>query len=177
MPLQRDGTAEGVKVEVKLSGVEDTLRLLQSLPPEIVSKRGGPARVALRKGAVVIQKQAKANLQAVTSNATASGKRESTGLLAKNIIVQRGKPPGGVKGELYRVRPKRKVTYPRVGKGKATTIIKAASLLEYGSSKQPAEPWLRPAVTSRGQVAIDTITRELNAGIDRIVKKLGGKTK
>jgi HK97 gp10 family phage protein len=165
-----------MKVELKLSGVEDTLRLLQSLPPEIVSKRGGPVRAALRKGAVVIQKQAVANLHAVTSNATASGKRESTGLLAKNIIVQRGKPRGGVKGELYRVRPKRKVTYPG-RKKEATTIIAAASLLEYGSSKQPAEPWLRPAVASRGQAAIDTITSELNKGIARIVKKLGGKTK
>ncbi len=158
-------------VELKLTGLDGVLALLKSLPPEVVSKRGGPVRSALRKGAVVILKAEKANLTAVTANATESGKVESTGLLMKSLIVSRGKAPSGGKGERMLVRVKRK-SYARKG-GKAVTTLASAQLLEYGSSKQPAEPWIRPAFESKAEEAIKTVERELVAGIDRIVKKLG----
>ena len=75
-----------MKVEVKVSGLDGVLDTLKSLPAEVVSKRGGPVRAALRKGAVVIQKQEKANLQAVTVNADDPDKAASTGLLLKNVV-------------------------------------------------------------------------------------------
>lgn len=159
-----------MKVELKLTGMDDVLDMLKSLPVEVVSKRGGPVKAALRKGAAVIQKEEIKNLHFVTSNATASEKKESTGLLAKNIIVSRGKPPTGGKGERYLVRVKRK-TYQRKG-GKAVTTLKTAQILEYGSEKQTAEPWIRPAVLSKAVEAIHTVEIELLNGIDRIVKKL-----
>ena len=155
-----------------LDGVLDTLR---SLPSEVVSKRGGPVRAALRKGALVIHKQELANLQAVTANTTDEGVRESTGFLAKNVVVTRGKEPSGTKGERYLVRVRRK-GYPD-RKGKAVSTLKTAQLLEYGSSKQRAEPWIRPAFLSRAQEAISTVERELLASIDRIVRKLSAKNK
>lgn len=156
-------------VEVRLSGLDGVLKLLQSLPAEVVSKKGGPVKRALLKGARVILLEAKLNLARVTNDLDADGEESSTGLLQKNLVATRGKEPTGTKGERYLVRVRRKV-YQR--KGKPVPTIKTAQLLEYGSSKQPAEPWLRPAFKAKAAVAIATIERELLADLDRIVRKL-----
>jgi HK97 gp10 family phage protein len=156
-------------VEMKLEGLNGVLETLRSLPPELVSKRGGPVKTALRKGAVVIFKEARANLERVTANANDEGKRYSTGLLLKNLVVTRGKPPISGKGERYLVRVRRK-SYGR--KGKAVTTLATANMLEYGTVKQPAEPWIRPAFNSKARQAISTIEVELLKAINRVVKKL-----
>lgn len=163
-------------VEIKLTGVDGVLETLKALPAEVVSKRGGPVKSALRKGALVILKQEKANLQVVTSNANDEGKRYSTGLLLKNLIASRGKAPTGGNGERYLVRVRRK-TYPGRKGGKPVTTLQAANLLEYGSSQQPAEPWIRPAFLSKAAEAIKTVETELIKGIDRVVKKLAAQNK
>lgn len=164
-----------MKLELKLKGLDGVLETLKQLPPEVVSKRGGPVKTALRKGAVVILKQAKANLQVVTANATASEKKESTGLLMANVVATRGKPPPGENGERYLVRVRRK-GYPRKGGGSVSTQ-KTGSWLEYGTSEQPAEPWLRPAAESKAEEAIRTVEVELVKGIDRVVKKLASQNR
>lgn len=159
-----------MRVELQLHGLDGVLQTLQSLPAEVVSKGGGPVKSALRKGALVILRQEKLNLQAVIASQTASGQLESTGLLLKNLIASRGKAPNDGKGERYLVRVKRK-SYPRQG-GKPVTTLMTAQLLEYGSSKQPAEPFIRPAFNAKAREAISTTEIELVKGIDRIVKKL-----
>lgn len=164
-----------MKAELQLTGLDGVLETLKQLPPEVVSKRGGPVKSALRKGAVVILKQARANLQAVTNNATASEKKESTGLLLANLVATRGKPPAGENGERYLVRVRRK-GYPRKGGGSVSTQ-KTGVWLEYGTSEQPAEPWLRPAFQAKAEEAIRTIESELVKGVDRVVKKLATQNK
>lgn len=163
-----------MKVEMQLSGMAGVLDTLKSLPAEVVSKRGGPVKLALAKGARLIRDQAKQNLRAQIAE---GGADDSTGLLEQNIIASRGKPPFDGKGERYLVRVRRK-TYPREGKETVTTR-KTASLLEYGSSNQPAKPWLRPAVQQKGADAISVITTDLTRRIDQTVKRLarqnGGK--
>lgn len=151
----------------KISGLEGVLDTLKSLPAEVVSKRGGPVKSALRKGAVVIYKQAAANLAAATSN-------DSTGLLQKNLVVTRGKAPRSGKGERYLVRVRRK-SYQR--EGQSVNTVQTASLLEYGSSQQPAEPWIRPAFASKKEQAVQTVETELQAAIARVVKKLAAANK
>lgn len=163
-----------MKAEMKLEGLNGVLETLKSLPPELVSKRGGPVKAALRKAARVIHKQAMANLERVTSNQTQSGEKLSTGLLKKNLVVSRGKPPYGSKGERYLVRVRRK-SYPR--KGKTITTLATANWLEYGSSQQTAEPWLRPAFHMKAQEAIHTAETELLKQIDKVVKKLANQNK
>jgi HK97 gp10 family phage protein len=154
-----------MKTELKLTGIDGIIATLRALPPEIVSKRGGPAKAALRKAARVIQKPAVANVRA-----SADEDREATELLAKSVVVTRGKPPSDGKGERYLVRVKRK-TYPGRS-GKPTTTLKTAQLKEYGSSQQQAEPWLRPAFAAKAKEAIGVVTTELVKGIDRVVAKL-----
>lgn len=156
-----------VEVKVNFNGV---IEMLKSLPPAVVSSRGGPVRAALRKGAVVIQKQAKSNVARVTANATKVEDQQNTKLLFDNIVVTRGKAPRTGNGERYLVRVKRK-TYPRTS-GKPVTTLKTGHILEYGSSKQPPEPWLRPAFNAKAEQAIRTVETELLRAIDRIVRKL-----
>lgn len=160
-----------MRFELKLTGVDGVIDTLRRLPPEVVSRNGGVVRSALRKGAVVILKQAQANLRQSTANQPSY----STGFLLANLVVTRGKPPTSGKGERQIIRVRRK-NYPgRSGKStgnKATTTLKSAQILEYGSSQQPAEPWLRPAFSSRAEEAIRTVETELVRGIDRAVKKL-----
>lgn len=169
-----------MKVTMDIQGLEGTLQTLQSLPPEVVSKRGGPVKLALAKAARVIRDQARQN---VTAGVSARGNR-STGLLAKNIIVTRGrKGPMGSEGERYLVRVKPKVAKyannrRNVRSGRAGKLYLAEGpafygrFLEYGTSKMPAYPWLRPTVKQKGQEAIKVFTSDLNRRIDATVKKL-----
>ena len=157
-----------MKVEMQLSGLDGVLETLKKLPPEVVSKSGGPVKSALRKGAQVIQREAALNIARAT-DILGSDDHTSTGLLLKSLIVSRGKAPLSGKGERYLVRIKRN-TYQR--KGKAVTTLKTAQLLEYGSSLQPAEPWLRPAFNTKAPQAIRTIEAELLKGIDRAIRKV-----
>ena len=163
-----------MRVDMELSGLNGVLETLKSLPPEIVSKRGGPVKSALRKGARVIFLQAKRNLEQVTANASDEGKRYSTGFLLKNLVVTRGKPPISSKGERYLVRVRRK-SYNR--KGKSVTTLATANLLEYGSVKQPMEPWIRPAFQAKAAEAIRTTETELLKQIDKVIKKLAQQNK
>lgn len=159
-----------MRVDFKISGIDNVLDTLRSLPPEIVSKRGGPVKLALAKGARVIKDQAQSNLSA----AIAQGGNESTGLLERNLVVTRGKEPSGSKGERYLVRVKRK---QYEDKKKQATTLKTANLLEYGSEHQSATPWLRPAFAATSQKAINVITDDLVSRINRIVKKLSRQKK
>jgi len=149
-------------VEMRITGIDGVLDLLKKLPPSVVSKRGGPVRAALRKGALKISKPAKANLRR-----SAAGE-DNTGLLLSSLVVSRGKPPTDGRGERYLVRIKRQ-NYKR--KGQTVTTLKTANLLEYGSSQQPAEPWLRPAFLSNAQAAIDETIRSLLDAINKIVNR------
>jgi HK97 gp10 family phage protein len=165
--------------EVKLHGLDEVLRMFETLPKAVTGKGG---RDALRKGARVIRKQELLNLRAVTRNQTASGDRESTGLLAKNVVVSRGRPAAGIKGEkvLVRVRKKEYTVRPdgsgRSGKAVTNTVANAQRL-EYGTNEQPAEPWIRPAFQAKAAEAIRTIERELGPAIEKAAAKALAKTK
>lgn len=170
-----------MKVEMNIQGLEGVLDLLKSLPAEIVSKNGGPVKAALKDGALVIHKEAISRLDVVVSNQTTDDDKANTGLLQKNVIVSRGKQPFGSKGERYLVRVRRK-TYNRKAeqnaKGRkakkeaAVTTLKTAQLLEYGSSQQQKEPWLRPAFLTKAEEAIKVTTESLIKRLDKVVKKL-----
>lgn len=151
-------------MEMQLSGVDGILKTLKSLPAEVVSKRGGPVKLALAKGARLLRNEVKKNLRAVISSG------ESTGLLEKNIIASRGKPPTGGNGERYLVRVKRRTYIDRTGK--PVTTLKTANILEYGSEKQTAKPFIRPAAVSKAQETINVVTTDLKKRLDKAVKDL-----
>lgn len=150
-----------------LHGLDDVLAKLKALPPEIVSKRGGPVAAALRKGGNVIQKEAKANIRKVTQDTEASG-YASTGTLEKAVVVRRDpNPKRAGANERYRVLISRKKY-----EGRDTKAVATGRYLEFGTEHQKAEPWMTPAFMSSKERALTTIVDELNKGIDRAIKKV-----
>lgn len=163
--------------EYKLEGLDGVLEMLQKMPKEVVSKTGGPVRAALRNGARVIAREAAINLyRATQGDNLADDQALSTGLLAKNLVVTRGKAPADGKGERYLVRIRRK-NYVRQSKETVTTL-KSAQLLEYGApgNQQQAEPWLRPAFHVKAREAIEVARRDLLANIEKIARRLLSKS-
>jgi HK97 gp10 family phage protein len=160
-----------MKVDVKLTGVDGVLKTLQSLPAEVVSKRGGPVKAALAKGARVIRDQARINMQkSIEINGA-----DTTGTTLKSVIASRGKAPNSGRGERYLVRVKKK-TFTNA-KGRKTSTLMTANLLEYGSAHQPATPWLRPAFQAKAEEAINVTTKDLADQVQKIVAKLAAQNK
>lgn len=160
-----------MNVDFKISGIDGVLRTLQSLPAEIVSKRGGPVKLSLAKGARFLRDQERAALRAVI----AINGDESTGLLVDSIISSRGKAPTSGKGERYLVRLKRK-SYPN-REGATVTTLQTANLLEWGSRHQPATPFIRPTVQTYGQQTINIVVTDLKGRLDKIIVKLAAQNR
>ena len=149
-----------------LHGVDDLLAKLKSLPPEIVSKRGGPVKSALRKGGVVIQRAARAQLAQITVRPDADG-YVSTGTLAQSVVVRRDpRPQRAGANERYRVLIARR-KYPD-----GTRTVATGRYLEFGTEQRPPTPWMTPAYFGARQEALDTVVTELERSIQRIIRRL-----
>lgn len=164
-----------MKVEFSILGLDGVLETLKALPPSIVSKRGGPVRFALRKGANVIAKQQRINLQSMIKGTNDEGVKISTGRLLSSIVVTRGKPIFGENGERYLIRIKNS-TY-RIAGGKHVTTLKTAQIFEYGAVHQPPRPFIRNAFNAKATEAIFVTTDDLKKRIDKIVKQLSAKNR
>lgn len=165
-----------MKIDMKLDGLDGVLDALQKLPPEVVSKNGGVVRKALRKGAVVLVKEARSRFSAAVQSVGKSGITDTTGFTERQIIAKRGKFKSG-QGE-RQVITVRGVPHPNGNtfRGRALQANDIAFLMEAGSAKQPATPWLRPAFASKAQEAIQTVETELPKEIGKVAAKLGLKT-
>lgn len=177
-------------MEVKLQGVDGIIATLNSLPPEIVSKRGGLVRAALRKGAMVIVKQARANFRLAVAQPGKTGITISSGFTEKNIVAKRKRVTAGQNGERYIVsvnykehpsgnlskrKSRRAADSKRRARKRTATMIHTndiAYMMEYGTVNQQAIPWLRPAFLAKGEEAINVVTADLTRRIDLVVKKL-----
>ena len=151
-------------IDLKVTGLDGVLETLKQLPAEIVSKRGGPVKLALAKGARMLRDAAKVAMQQQIDRDGS----DSTGETVKALIASRGKYRG--RGEKYVVRVRSK-SYISARKGKTTTQ-RNANLLEYGSKSQPATPWLRPTAEANAQRIVDAVNADLVRRVDLIVKKL-----
>lgn len=167
-----------MKTEFDIRGLEGVLDTLQRLPAEVASKNGGIVRRALRKGAMVLVDQSRANFKRAVEQPGQTGITDSTGFTEKQIVAKRRRPPGGIKGEKFVVTVNY-VVHPSGNKFRKRPIRAndIAFILEAGSSQQPATPWLRPAFDAKAQEAIDTASAELVRGVDRAVRKLAQQNK
>jgi len=163
-----------MKIDFKISGVDGVLDVLRKLPPEVVSKNGGIIRKAASKGINVIRNQARINLQARTMS-----NEESTGFTAKNVVSKRKLMPVGENGERFIVTVKYEdhPTSRGIYKRKKIKANDIAFMLEYGTSNQPAEPWLRPAFESKKEQAVAVATNEVSSQIKKVIEKLSRQNK
>ena len=155
---------------VRIEGLRGVLDTLRSLPPEVVSKRGGPVRSALRKASKVLVEASQRNIDKIVLEPNADGlPSDSTGLLRANVVTQRNSRMRE-KGEQYAVRVRRK-RYPDQG-GKPVNTRQVGALLEHGTEKRPPMPWMRPAFDAHKHEVLRIFTSEINKQLDRIVRKL-----
>lgn len=158
----------------RIEGLEAVVKTLNSLPAELVSKRGGPVRTALQKAAKMIQRDEQQRLQAIIDAPNVDGRNVSTGLLKQNIVVKRGRLAGGVKGELYSVRVRNK-RYP-ASRGAAGSTAQIARQLEYGTERRQPMPFIRPAFEANKAKVAPLFVAELSKRLDGIVRKLHRKS-
>lgn len=161
---------------VQITGLDDVVRRLKALGAE-ASKRGGPVRAAVRKGAVVIQKEMQANVRRIVATPNIGGGDESTGLLEKSIKPLRAKARrDGVKGETFIVTVPKRARYPvdkRTPSGIGVATV--GKMLEYGTPKRRPMPWARPAFHAKKGEAVREMTDELLKGIDKLERKVAAK--
>lgn len=101
----------------------------------------------LNKGARIITNTAKKNIR-----------REKTGNLKRGIKTKKLKPYAWNQPAPSIACVDRK-------------IAPHGHLLEFGTSKMPAYPYLRPAVQSKGQQVIDYVTKRIGKLIDDAVRR------
>lgn len=157
---------------VRIEGLTGTLDMLRNLPPELVSKNGGPVKLALMAAARVLQAQAQANVQAIIDEQNVDGvDSKTTGLLKKSIRVARARMPSGVKGERAGVFVNSRNKYPE-NRAKNGYAVQVGRQLEYGTEKRDAKPWLRPAFDSKKEEATATFVSEVNKRGQALINKM-----
>jgi len=157
---------------VRVEGLEEVVRTLRALPKELVGKRGGPVRMALRSGARVIMEDMKARLRQIIAEPNVGGRNVSTGLLEKNIQINRGRLRAGTNGEAVIIRVRVKA-YPKESTDEKTvTTAQVARLLEYGTAMREQMPFIRPAFDAQKQAALDTFVADMQKRLPKLVRKL-----
>lgn len=160
-------------INVEIRGLTGVLDALKSLPPEIVSKRGGPVRASLRAAANVLRDQAKANVARIIAEPNKDGDNRSIGLLYKSIQTKRSKMKPGVRGEAFVVGIRRGQKYPasRQARKEVVTAVQVGRLLEYETERRKPKPWLRPAFDAKGSAALAKFSEEMQKRTTAAIKK------
>jgi HK97 gp10 family phage protein len=158
---------------VTVKGLEGVYRSLRAMPAEIVSKRGGPVRRALRKASLLIVNEMKANVQRIIDEPNLGGTVDASGLAIDNIVTTRQKMPGGLKGERFKVGPRLRKKYPRKSEGsQEVTVVQNLRLLETGTENRRPMPWARPAFDSKKHAVPGIFEKELRKDLQRIAKRI-----
>lgn len=159
-----------------IKGLDGIIETLHKLPPEVVSKRGGPVKLALAKSARIIRNEARRNVQQITQ-----GSPRSTGALQKAIISTRGKVRSGQKGERQIVWI-RKVSRRYVGNirnlrsGRAGKLYFAEGpqfygrFIEFGTKKMRERSFLRKAFNAKGPEAVRVFVDDLGKRTEKLMQ-------
>lgn len=160
---------------VQVSGLSELEKQLRALGEEYGPKAAiSPVRRALGKAGKIVQASAQAKVH------------RKTGTLAENIIVTTyKKAPEGQIGVQVMVRAKAKAYKSSSRAIRAGKIgleynfygpLFYAGFLEFGTSHQPAYPFMRPAFEENKGALPGIIKDELAKAIEASVKRLGGKS-
>lgn len=157
-------------VEFKINGVESLLTRMRALPVELRKK---PARSALGKAAKVIRLQAAANAMALDD--------AETGRKIADNLVQRFRSKYSKRTGDLMISVGVGTERGRIPDGNPDTGAKGNTphwhLKELGTELMPAEPFLRPAGEQKAEQAVQVFAVELDKALDRLVARLGKKSK
>lgn len=152
---------------VKMTGVDELAKKLEGLKYDI-AKKGG--RFALRKAAQVIRNQARQNAQGVDDSETGRS-------IAKNITEKWNGRLNKQTGDLgFRIGVNQGAVLPKKGERpdeSAGGPTPHWRLLEFGTEKMAARPFMVPAMEQSAQRTTDVFIAEYVKAIDRALKRTG----
>ena len=157
---------------VKFDGLKAIGQSMRDLPKEI-SRRKEVLDPGLVAGAVIVRDAAKEMVPV------------DTGVLKRNIIVQRWKRPGtGMAATVVvRVRKLNSAAIFRLkmrNKAKGVRLYKGDpfywSFVEFGTSKKEAMPFLRPSFDLQKVRGVEAAVMEFKKRVQGVVKKLGERS-
>ena len=167
------------KVSVKVEGLEALRVALRELP---LAVQKNVLSGAVRKGAIVIRDDAQARAPVLRE----PDPRRKPGTVRDAIRATRGRRDGSSATAFVYVRAltKRAVGRFKDALRRAGKRVKGANnpddpfywrFLEFGTSKLPARPFLRPAFDARKEAAVAQIRDSLKSGIEREARKVHGR--
>jgi len=146
---------------IALRGFSQLEAALRKLPREL---QNAAESAALRGGAAPIRKAAKGHLS----------KSKDSGLLSKSLGVTVKKTRRGQKTARVGPRSGFRQVVKRKGKAKPELAdpVKYAHLVEYGTSKTQAKPFIRPALESASGEAMTAMAAAYSKHLGRVVARL-----
>lgn len=144
--------APGTVVQFKLTGMDTLLETMRALPAELVSKRGGPIRYALHKAGKIMHTEA-VRLAPV-----------KTGNLRDSIIMRRGTEAESGPGF------EKQFIFVRRGNANRRSAY-YAGFQEFGTSRNKAQPFMRPAFDSTGAEVLDEFSLTLRRAVNRLARR------
>jgi HK97 gp10 family phage protein len=157
-----------VAFETTIEGADEIKRKLRQLPERIARNA---MRRALRKGANVIRDAARSGAKRVDDP-------ESSNQIWKNVVTQGGgrKMEKQMGGPVMRVGVMGGAKSKKAGTGSGKANPGGDTwywrLLEFGTSKMRAQPFLRPAASEKAGAAIDATVNAMRTEIDKELAKL-----
>lgn len=152
-------------VTVKVAGLKSLAKVYDALPIEFEKKA---LRATLRSAAIPIRNEARNNAPLATEVINVRGKKVEPGRLKNNIVV-RTRSKGA---------NKKRAAVEVIVRGSTrldTTDPKNAWFWwfpEFGTSKQPAQPYLRPSLPAKAGAAISKFSKVAQDRIATQAKKL-----
>lgn len=160
-----------MKSTMKVRGLADLGRVLIALPRDISSRSGGPLLFAVNKAADVFIDAAKQNVRALpVSKEDSRDDYVRTGTLERSIRRKRVNKT--------RESTEHVIVKPRGGKGRGKNPPKGGANVapywdevEFGTSKMPARPFMRPAAHSHSGRALNAFSENFGKAVKRAVKR------
>jgi HK97 gp10 family phage protein len=156
-------------VSFSIIGLDSLLKKLESVTYD-VKRKGG--RAALRKAAQVVEKAAKSGAQRLDDRETGRSIASNVAIRWNGRLFKRTGDLGFRVGVLHgAVLPKRGEDVP-LQKNAPTPHWR---IIEFGSSKMQARPFMRPALESNISEVTNTFVVEYGRSIDRAIKRVQTK--
>jgi HK97 gp10 family phage protein len=150
-------------ITFKVHGLRELEKALIELGSEVAGKNGGLVRTALMGAALPVLQDAKARAPRSKQKIGKSWVH-----MADTIVRSRAKEPDP------EIKANEVIEVGLFGRGKGKRIFHG-SLVEFGTTKMPARPFLRPALEQNAESSTKIFRTKLAGGIQRVAKKIGNK--
>lgn len=166
-------------VELRVRGVQELVERLQFLRPQVARRIG---RLAMSRAMAPVlasaQSNAMANKRSGALVAALKIRLQTADQIAKSTLALRitGGSTDAVRGTVLPVRKDSRAIalyrlgYQRRKKWKAFSI-RHGHLVEFGTKRSKAYPFLEPALRNNAQRVVDILAEELERGIDRAFRR------